>query len=100
MSSWWGGGSFGPRLLCEVMLCAVILLIPVVQELSLTDSRLLQVITAGFVVAATLGIAVHFRGATARPAALVWLLQPVNVDTAPQRLWDWHDPQFLRGMGR
>src|SRR5208283_2153035 len=38
MSNWWGG-SLGPRLLCELMLCAVVLLIPVVRELSLTNGQ-------------------------------------------------------------
>src|SRR5439155_14621317 len=32
---WWGGGSYGPRLLCELLPCLVILLIPVAANLSL-----------------------------------------------------------------
>jgi hypothetical protein len=98
MPNWWGGGSFGPRLLSEVMLCSVILLIPVVQELSLQDGWVLQLIATGFVLTGALSVAIHLRGAVAQPATM-WLQYPVNLDDAPYRLWNWHDPQFLRGMG-
>jgi hypothetical protein len=99
LQNWWGGGSYGPRLLCELMLCGVVLLIPVVQELSLTESSLTRLMTAGFVLAGALGVGIHLRGAVSQSTVL-WIQRPINLDKAPGRLWDWHDPQFLRGMGR
>jgi hypothetical protein len=27
-----------------------------------------------------------------------WNGEPVNVDFHPNRVWDWSDPQFLRGL--
>jgi hypothetical protein len=99
MPNWWGGGSFGPRMLCELMLCVMVLLIPLVQELSLTNSRRFQLMTVGFVMAGTLGVAIHFRGAVSQPVT-TWVQYPTNLDKTPQRLWNWKDPQFLRGMGR
>jgi hypothetical protein len=40
---------------------------------------------------------VHFQGAT---NALVydWNALPIDIDKASWRVWDWKDPQFLRGL--
>ena len=51
MLNWWGGGSFGPRMLSETMLLGAVLLIPVVEDLSLEGGRLPRLATAGFVMA-------------------------------------------------
>jgi len=42
---------------------------------------------------------IHFRGAHRR-SAWDWNSQPVDVDVDPTRIWDWRDPQFLRGLTR
>jgi hypothetical protein len=41
---------------------------------------------------------IHYRGAT-KWETWAWNLEPVDVNSQPARLWDWHDIQFLRGMG-
>jgi hypothetical protein len=46
---------------------------------------------------AAFGVFVHSRGATSR-AANQWSVLPVNVDSDTSRVWDWRDPQFLRGF--
>jgi len=33
-------------------------------------------------------------------ATALWNNSPVDVDEAPGRVWDWTDPQFLRGVVR
>jgi hypothetical protein len=40
---------------------------------------------------------VHARGATSI-AANQWSALPSSVDDARWRVWDWSDPQFLRGL--
>jgi hypothetical protein len=40
---------------------------------------------------------IHFSGATNR-ASYAWNSEPVSVDRRPERLWDWGDLQFLRGV--
>ena len=94
---WWGGGSYGPRLLCETLPCLTVLMIPVVGNLSLSGTRGTRILTASFLIGGMLGLAIHLRGATS-PATSAWNGTPVGVDQAPQRVWSWKDPQFLRGL--
>jgi len=42
---------------------------------------------------------IHSRGARTMDVYL-WNVSPANVDQNPARLWDWSDPQFLRGLLR
>ena len=39
----------------------------------------------------------HFEGAT-RWACVSWDSTPNRLDDHPERIWDWHDPPFLRGL--
>jgi hypothetical protein len=96
---WWGGGSYGPRLLCELAPCLTILLIPVVQELSLEGAAGKCLVTALFVIAGSLGIALHLRGAASWAANNDWNMNSPDINSAPQRARSWQDPQFLRGWG-
>jgi hypothetical protein len=96
---WAGGGSYGPRLLCELCPCLIVLLIPVAQALSLEGSRKARAATALFVVAGALSIAIHLRGATARQPNYDWNEGPPDINTAPEKALSWKDPQFLRGWG-
>jgi hypothetical protein len=83
---WWGGHSFGPRLWTESMLGACWLLAPLLAGPKVP--RLL-------VVLAVVSALVHGRGSTSKQP-WKWNDTPVNVDEAPERLWDWTDLQFLR----
>jgi hypothetical protein len=96
---WWGGGSFGPRLLCEVVPCLTVLLIPVVRDLSLdpgVDGRG-RLLFALFVISGALSVGIHLRGACDERVHL-WNGDPIGIDQAPERVWQWGDPQFLRGL--
>jgi hypothetical protein len=95
---WWGGGSLGPRLLCDLLPCVFVLFLPVVANLSLDRSRGVFVLTSIFVIAGALSIAIHLRCATSTAVAL-WNATPIGIDQRPERAWDWSDPQFLRGLG-
>lgn len=94
---WWGGGSYGPRILTELLPSMTILLIPVVAGLSLNRGRNSEMLTVLFVLTGLLSVGIHLRGATSR-AAVEWNGTPISVDEAPQRVWSWRDPQFLRGL--
>jgi len=50
-----------------------------------------------FVVLIGVSAFIHGRGAR-KPDGYLWNVTPVNVDQSPSRLWDWRDPQFLRGL--
>lgn len=88
---WWGGHAYGPRLFTDVVPFALLGLAPWLDEvLSARGPRR----TAVFALAAAC-VVIHTRGAVSK-ATWAWNLEPVSVDEAPARLWDWRDPQFLR----
>jgi hypothetical protein len=94
-SNWWGGHSFGPRLFTDTLPYWIYFLVPAVDALwQLRGAR--RAIYATVVAAALLVSAlIHHRGATYR-RAWDWNSTPINVDLAPERIWDWRDLQFLR----
>lgn len=96
---WWGGHSFGSRLFSDMVPFLVVLAIPVVARLAAAPAatgrvRLAQttclVLSAG-------SFFVHWQGAYLR-SSYCWNDLPVEIDENPQRLWDWQDPQLLRGI--
>jgi hypothetical protein len=53
---------------------------------------------AGYLLVALLaapGLYIHYQGATDFESYL-WNGYPQDIDTHPERLWDWGDPPFLR----
>ena len=91
---WWGGFSYGPRLfqfaLPAVALLALILAKGAGQMNRPTRAGLFSL----FAVVAAWEAFVHIGGVSS-PRGMAWNVSPVSVDTAPDRLWDWSDPQFL-----
>jgi hypothetical protein len=91
---WWGGASYGPRLLLEVVPWFVLLAIlgfsAFVEDHSLAFcQRSITISITALALAVSIG--------TNAPGALVrnsidW--RPLDPDHL-QVLWDWHDPQFL-----
>lgn len=103
---WWGGDSYGPRLFADMVPVLTVLAMPAVGWLverapprRTVPRRRHQVAVAATVVAGVFGLAVNAQGAVLR-SAWCWNSEPTNVDTNPSRLWDWSDPQFLRGVRR
>lgn len=96
--SWWGGWSFGPRLFTDMIPYLIYMLIPAVGQapkLVAGKKIIYSSILATVVLASCL---IHFRGATSL-AVFEWNIEPTDVDKNTQRLWDWRDIQFLRGIG-
>ena len=96
---WWGGHSYGPRLATEALpwfyLLAIVALAGWSREAGRARSATRRRIEAGAGLALlALSVALHAAGALSRRTNL-WNRHPVNVDTAPERIWDWGDPQFL-----
>ncbi|HXI03807.1 MAG TPA: glycosyltransferase family 39 protein, partial [Candidatus Saccharimonadales bacterium] len=94
---WWGGHSYGPRLFTDMLPFLAFFLIPVVARLGTPRGARGALATALFVALASFSLAVHFRGATSMEV-YEWNGSPSNVDSHPERIWDWSDPQFLRGL--
>jgi hypothetical protein len=98
IARYWSGHSYGPRYFADMTQLFVLFLIPAVlywRELAPGVSR--TALASIFVLCAGWGVCVHARRATSL-AANQWSQFPVNVDQARWRVWDWNDPQLLRGL--
>jgi len=85
--TWWGGGSFGPRYLCEVLAPLTLLLAYAWPRLA---ARRLWVAIFGASLAVSVGI--QALGAFVHPCG--W--EPPMVRTHQERLWDWRDSELRR----
>jgi hypothetical protein len=98
IAQYWPGHTYGPRYFTDMAPFFVVFLVPAVdfwRKMPLGGER--TALAAAFVAFAAWGVFVHARGATST-AAQQWNSVPVSVDGAKQRVWDWSDPQFLRGL--
>ena len=92
---WWGGHAYGPRLFTDMMPFLVFLLVPCIRAIVNNPTlrwRLAGLVFAGLLV---ISVSIHMRGATVK-GTWMWNSEPVGVDEAPARLWDFRDLQFLR----
>jgi hypothetical protein len=96
-AKWWGGHSYGPRILCELIPACVVLTALVWQELTARSGRGAQRIAAtGFLAFGLLGIFVNsVQGLNNLDTARWNGTPPPNIDTNPEYLLDWRYPQFL-----
>jgi hypothetical protein len=92
--AWWGGNSYGPRLLLEVVpwcvLLAILAVTSFVEDSGLTRRRRLVTIGIG-AFAVALNVAMNAPGALVE-SAINW--RSYDTDHL-EVLWDWRDPQFL-----
>jgi len=86
---WYGGYTFGPRYLVDLMPVFVLCLVPVWRA-AVTPLR--RGVFASLVV---LALAVQFLGVFNYPNGS-WNETPVTVDNVPARVWDWHDLELVR----
>ncbi len=82
--TWWGGWSYGPRLLADLTPLLTLLLIPVFRRIQ--DSLFLK---RAFCVFAAVSIAIHGMGAF---ASAEW---SPDVGDASHRLWSWSDGELM-----
>ncbi len=90
---WWGGHSFGPRLLTDILPALVLGIVPAWPAVWRPGPRrwLAAAAFAASVMAEVVG-AFSFPS----PREVEWNMTPKDVDWAHERLWDWHDPQLIR----
>jgi hypothetical protein len=94
---WWGGWSYGPRMFTDMLPYFFYFMIPVFVQAPRATRGQKAVFAAGTLLLVAWSFAVHYRGANDL-ATLEWNRKPVNVDDYPDRLWDWRDAQFARGL--
>ncbi len=93
----WPGHCYGPRYFADITHLFVLFLIPAMSWWRERTGRGGTALAAIFLTLAAWGVFVHGHGATSI-AANQWSGLPANVDEARWRVWDWTDPQFLRGL--
>jgi hypothetical protein len=89
-SVWWGGYTYGPRYLIDVLP----LLVPLAAAGAAILAQSRVGVTAGSAALAW-SVLLAATGAWCYPAD-GWNSDPVNVDQHHERLWEWRDPQFVR----
>jgi hypothetical protein len=91
-TDWWGGYSYGPRYLVDMLPYLMILWSPALAWVG--QFRLRQALLA---VTLAVSLFIQFRGATSIKVH-EWNSSPVSVNDDRHRIWDWSDPPFLRGL--
>jgi hypothetical protein len=81
--NWWGGHSYGPRLLADITPILCLYLYPPFERGEVV--RLLKFTLIGLCV---LSVSFHALGAFGSGS---WNSTPTNVDQTPERLWSWVD---------
>jgi|GEM_PF-2051360 len=94
---WWAGHSFGPRYFSDMMPYLIYFLVPVAGALKRLAGAPRTVFVGAFLCLAVLSFSIHLRGAKDWDV-YAWNSEPIEVDYYPERLWDWSDTPFLRGI--
>lgn len=93
----WPGHCYGPRYFADLNPWLALYLIPAGQVWEESRGIRRRAWLGLFVLLALGSVFVHARGAYSVPAQM-WNLSPVDVIERRDRVWDWRDPQFLRGL--
>ncbi len=94
---WTAGHAYGPRYMSDLVPYLVFLSIPVAKLAweRARERRFRLPVAAAVLIAASFWI--HLQGATCWPC-WEWNSEPVDVNSARERIWQWSDPAFLRGV--
>jgi hypothetical protein len=94
-SRWWGGHSFGPRFMTDIIPFLVYFTAFNFRLPETFQPRTQTAVSAAVAMFALVSLTIHANGAL-RYATWQWNIAPRNIDDDPSRAWDWRDPQFAR----
>ena len=89
---WWGGWSFGPRQMTELIPGFFLLTCWVWRQCASDRQR--RLFAAAYVLLALPAVVIHSYQGLFNPATQQWNAVP-DIDQHPELLWDWRYPQFL-----
>ncbi len=95
--NWWAGVSFGPRIWSDMLPYGIYFIIPSLIAVSALPRAQKRVALSGVGLLLAFSVFVHYRGANA-DEVMDWNSSPAPIDAYHQRVWDWRDPQWLRGI--
>ncbi len=90
-TEWWAGYAFGPRYMTDVL--PILCLLLVYGLVPLCRTPVMRVIAAVLI---AYGVAIQAVGVYYDDDN--WNRQPIPLEHAPQRVWDWSDPQIVRAL--
>lgn len=94
---WYGGWSIGARFFTDMLPFLIYFLIPVVdRRINWAQTRNI-VVAAVFLGLMLISFSIHFHCSTDDSCAR-WNFTPTEIEYHLERLWDWNDVQFLRGL--
>jgi hypothetical protein len=93
---WWGGYSIGPRMFTDMIPYLTYFLLPVVAFVG-NATRTITPLRITFFACLLISFFIQFQGIKSE-AMWGWNNVPTDIDLDQGRLWDWGDPQFLRGF--
>jgi len=94
---WWGGHTFGPRYFADMTPFLMYFLILGIAGTVRSSGWRRPILVSVLSILILVSFFIHCRGANSR-AVWNWNRQPVGIREAPERVWDWNDVQFLRGL--
>lgn len=94
---WWGGYSYGPRLLTDALpWLAILAILGCAARLRNGTAKFSRSEAVAAFALMALSIAINGHGAMSWPTARWHVV--VDIDSHPQRAWDWSYPQFMAGL--
>jgi hypothetical protein len=92
---WWGGHSFGPRILIDIVPALALLTCLVWLQARRREGRAARrALVAAYLALGGIGVVIHSGQGLFNPVTRQWNVDP-NVDHDPELARDWHYPQFL-----
>ena len=92
---WWGGYSYGPRYMSDMLPFLVVLALPAVSWLAQKEPGPVRTAASSGTAALVAASVLFNLGGAWSDRAIEWNSdQPLTT----HRLWSWSDPQFLRGL--
>ena len=96
---WWGGHSYGPRMLVDIIPGFALLTCLVWRQLRDARPQQARRGVAAYLALAAVAVAVHTGQGLFNPATKLWNVSP-DIDDDPALALDWRYPQFLASEGR
>ncbi|MBK8399079.1 MAG: hypothetical protein IPL26_28050 [Leptospiraceae bacterium] len=90
--NWWGGHSYGYRLLSDLIPFLTFYLIYFLKYIDFRSEKIKSVF---FIIFLLVSFYINLKGAM-NMNTYFWNLLPNNIDKFPERNWDWKDPAFTR----
>lgn len=94
---WWGGHSYGPRLLTDPLPAVILLGAWTAKEIQSLEVKRRIYIQTAFVILTVLAVFVHTKQGLFNPHTTEWNFRH-NLAVSADAVFDWRSPQFLAGL--